>query len=90
MKKFKRIPKFKNEEEERKFWATHDSTDYIDWAKAAKNVVFPNLKPTTKPISIRLPEYMIDELKEKANEIDIPYQTLIKSYIKQGLFNNLT
>ncbi|HEX6977522.1 MAG TPA: BrnA antitoxin family protein, partial [Patescibacteria group bacterium] len=66
----------------------HDSTEYIDWSKAEKNVSFPNLKPTTKPISIRLPEYMIDHLKEKANEIDVPYQSLIKNYIKQGLFNS--
>ncbi|KKU04144.1 MAG: hypothetical protein UX88_C0001G0020 [Candidatus Woesebacteria bacterium GW2011_GWC2_47_16] len=85
MKKLKAIPKFRNEDEEREFWATHDSSDYIDWNKAEKNVVFPNLKPTTKPISIRLPEYMIDRLKEEANEADIPYQSLIKTYIKRGL-----
>ena len=85
MKKLKAIPKFENENEEREFWATHDSTEYIDWSKAEKNVVFPNLKPTTRPISIRLPEYMIDRLKEEANEADIPYQSLIKTYIKRGL-----
>ena len=85
----KKVPHFKSEDEERKFWASHDSTEYVDWNKAIKNVRFPNLKPTTKPISIRLPEYMIDELKEKANEVDIPYQALIKNYIKQGLFNSL-
>jgi len=85
MKKLKQIPRFKSEAEEREFWATHDSSDYIDWSQAERNVSFPNLKPTTKPISIRLPEYMIENLKEKANEIDIPYQSLIKTYIKRGL-----
>ena len=80
----KKIPSFKNEDEEREFWATHDSTDYVDWAKAEK-VSFPNLRPTARPISIRLPEYMIDSLKEKANRIDIPYQALIKQFIHKGL-----
>jgi len=84
-KKFKSIPDFKTEDEERDFWATHDSTDYVDWSKAIKNPVFPNLKPTTRPISIRLPIHMIDRIKVKANEIDIPYQALIKQFIDQGL-----
>lgn len=67
------IPDFKTEEEERGFWVSHDSTEYIDWKRAIRNPVFPNLKPSTRPISIRLPEHMIDRLKTKAHEIDIPY-----------------
>lgn len=84
-KKFKTIPDFKSEDDEREFWATHDSTEYVDWSKAIRNPVFPNLKPTTRPISIRLPEHMINRLKTKANEIDIPYQALIKQFIDKGL-----
>ncbi|EKE06423.1 MAG: hypothetical protein ACD_19C00014G0037 [uncultured bacterium] len=83
-KKFKTIPDFKNEDAERDFWATHDTTEYLDWSKA-EHFVFANLKPTTTPISIRLPDHMIDRLKVKANEIDIPYQSLIKQFINQGL-----
>ena len=83
-KKFKKIPNFKTEDEEREFWATHDSTDYVDWSKA-EHYIFPNLKPTTQPISIRLPLHMINRLKVKANEIDIPYQALIKQFIDKGL-----
>ncbi len=87
MKNKIKIPKFKNEDEERNFWSKIDLSDYYE-ANDFEKVSFPNLKPTAKPISIRLPEYMIDHLKEKANEIDVPYQSLIKSYIKQGLFNS--
>ncbi|MEE8483228.1 MAG: BrnA antitoxin family protein [Nitrospinota bacterium] len=79
-KKLKRTPKFKNEEEERKFWSKHDSTEYIDWTKA-KKVIFPNLKPSTKTISIRLPEHLLNELKLLANKKDMPYQSLIKSLL---------
>ncbi len=71
----KEIPKFKNEAEESKFWATHDSSDYVDWEKAPK-VVFKKLKPTTKNISIRLPMGLIEELKYLANKKDVPYQSL--------------
>ena len=66
-----RIPKFKNEEEEREFWATHDSTDYINWDKAER-ITFSNLKPSVKKISLRLPETMIEELKLLANKRDVP------------------
>lgn len=83
-KKLKKIPKFKNEDEEAEFWNTHDSTDYIDWSKAVR-VRFPNLKPSSTPISIRLPSYMVSELKVKANRLDIPYQTLIKQAIAKEL-----
>ncbi len=84
MKKTKTIPTFKNEEEERLFWETHDSTDYIDMSRA-RSVRFPNLKKTTKSISVRLPVDMIDALKVKANSMDVPYQSLIKMILSEGL-----
>lgn len=84
MKKLKKIPKFKNKEEERKFWANSDSTDYIDWGKSKKST-FPNLKPSTKTISLRLPESMLDELKLIANKRDVPYQSLIKILLKERI-----
>ena len=82
MKTMKKIPKFKNEEAERDFWDKHDSSEYIDFdnAEAAQ---FPNLKPTTKTISIRLPETLINRLKMIANKKDIPYQSLIKLYLAE-------
>jgi predicted DNA binding CopG/RHH family protein len=83
-KAYKDIPKFKTEEEERAFWEANNSTDYIDWSKA-KKAKFPNLKPTLKTISIRLPESMIEELKIKANAMDVPYQSLAKILIANGL-----
>ncbi len=84
MKRTKTIPIFKSEEEERLFWETHDSTDYVNLSKA-KSVRFPNLKKTTKSISIRLPVDMIDALKVKANSMDVPYQSLIKMILSEGL-----
>lgn len=87
MKKPLKMPKFKNEDEERNFWSKIDLTDYFEPSDFVP-VSFPNLKPTTRAISIRLPEYLIDRLKEKANEISIPYQSLIKSYLKQAAFSN--
>ena len=83
-KKLKEIPKFKNEDEEREFWGTHDSTEYFDWDKA-EVAVFPNLKPTTKTISLRLPVWMLDNLKVAANKRDVPYQSLIKMFLKDRL-----
>ncbi|MFA7301746.1 MAG: BrnA antitoxin family protein [Candidatus Shapirobacteria bacterium] len=80
MKKYKMIPRFKNEDEERDFWSTHDSTDYIDWSKAEK-VVFPNLKPTTVSISLRLPISLLARIKQFANKKDVPYQSLMKIYL---------
>lgn len=80
MKKFKKIPDFKNENEERKFWDTHDSTDYIDWSKA-QEVVFPNIKPTTESISLRLPTWLLARIKELANAQDVPYQSLMKIFL---------
>jgi len=78
------IPTFKNIEEERVFWETHDTLDYLDETKV-KKVRFPNLKKTTKSISIRLPVDMIDELKVRANSMDVPYQSFIKMLLKKGL-----
>jgi predicted DNA binding CopG/RHH family protein len=84
MKKKLIIPKFKNEDEERDFWAKISLADYFE-ASDFQKVSFPNLKPTSRSISIRIPEYMLVRLKEKANEINVPYQALIKTYIKAGL-----
>lgn len=84
MKKLKKIPKFKNEDDERRFWSKADSTDHIDWEKSKKGT-FPNLKPSTKTISLRLPESMLDELKLIANKRDVPYQSLIKIMLKERI-----
>ena len=83
MKKLKKIPEFKSEDE-REFWHINDSVDYLDWS-GAKEASFPNLKPTTKSISIRLPEMMIDAIKNIANKTDVPYQSLIKIFLKERL-----
>ncbi|PJE61902.1 hypothetical protein COU87_02070 [Candidatus Roizmanbacteria bacterium CG10_big_fil_rev_8_21_14_0_10_39_12] len=80
------IPQFKNEDEEREFWSNIDlSQHYV--ASDLGEVNFPNLKPTTRPISIRLPENLINRVKERANEVNIPYQSLIKEYIQKGVFS---
>ena len=79
-KNLKPIPKFNNEDEERDFWASADSSDYFDWSKAER-VIFPNLKPSTKSISIRLPSSMLNRLKVLANQKDVPYQSLIKVFL---------
>jgi predicted DNA binding CopG/RHH family protein len=84
MKKQLNKPKFKNEAQEAEWWANLDITEYFEPGDF-KRVSFPNLKPTTRPISIRLPEWLITQLKERANELVIPYQTLIKQFIKKGL-----
>lgn len=78
----KPIPTFKNEDDERKFWATHDSTEFVDWSKA-KRAVFPNLKPSTKSISLRLPESILVGLKMLANKRDVPYQSLLKVFLAE-------
>lgn len=87
MKKLLKLPKFKNEDDERDFWSKLDLSEYFEPSDFVP-VSFPNLKPTTRSISIRIPEWLIDRLKERANEINIPYQSLMKSYLKQGLFGN--
>ena len=79
----KPIPAFTSEDEEREFWSAHDSTDYIDWSKAVRNPVFPNLKPSTRTVSIRLPESLIAELKALANKRDVPYQSLMKIFLAE-------
>jgi len=84
MKKPLILPEFKNEDEEREFWANIDLTDYFE-SSDFHSVSFPNLKPTTRSISIRLPKYLINRVKEIANELDIPYQALIKQYIHKGI-----
>lgn len=81
-RKLKEIPDFKSEDEEREFWATHSTTDYVDWDKA-EEAVFPNLKPSTQSISIRLPLSLLDDLKILANRMDIPYQSLIKMMLDE-------
>ena len=84
----KKIPKFKTEDAEREFWATHDSTEYVDWSKA-KRTVFPKLKPSTKTISLRLPETMLEELKALANRRDVPYQSLLKVFLSERIDSEL-
>lgn len=81
---YKKIPKFKNEEQERNFWARNDSSNYINWTES-KKIKFPNLKPATKPISIRLPVALIEKLKTEANKKDIPYQSYLKMLLYQKL-----
>ena len=88
MSSLKKIPKFKNEDEEREFWAAADSTEYVAWKKSEK-VVFSKLKPSTKTISLRLPEFILDELKMIANKRDVPYQSLIKMFLKDRIDQEL-
>jgi predicted DNA binding CopG/RHH family protein len=83
-KKLKEIPKFASESEERDFWLSHETTDYLDWSKA-KKVSLPNLKPTTQSISLRLPLWMLDSIKTTANRQDVPYQSLIKVWLNEKL-----
>jgi len=88
MKPKKRIPKFRSEEEEREFWASADSTEYFDWSKGQR-VVFPNLRPSLRTISIRLPELMLAELKLLANKRDVPYQSLVKVFLAERIAEEL-
>lgn len=84
----KQLPKFTGEDQERDFWATHDSTAYLDWNKA-KRVTLPNLKPSLKTISIRLPASMIEDLKGLANQRDVPYQSLLKVFLAERIDREL-
>jgi predicted DNA binding CopG/RHH family protein len=84
----KPIPDFHNEDEEREFWSTHDTTQYLDWDKA-EEVVLPNLKPSTRTISLRLPDFMLNELRLLANRRDVPYQSLIKIFLKERIDQEL-
>ena len=88
MKKLKKIPTFRTEEEEREFWSKNDSSTYIDWSKS-KRASFPNLKPSTKTISLRLPEFLLNDLKIIANKRDVPYQSLIKIILKERIDREL-
>ena len=88
MKKFKKIPTFETEEEEREFWSKNDSYTYIVWSKS-KRASFPNLKPSTKTISLRLPEFLLNDLKIIANKRDVPYQSLIKIILKERIDREL-
>ena len=78
----RKLPRFRSEEEERKFWATHDSTDYFDYANA-RQVTFPKLRPSTATISLRLPQGLLDDLRVLANQRDVPYQSLLKVYLAE-------
>jgi predicted DNA binding CopG/RHH family protein len=89
VKKLKSIPRFRSEDEERDFWATHDSTEYFDWSQAER-VVFPNLQPSTRTISLRLPENLLADLKVLANRLDVPYQSLMKVYLAERVMRELT
>ena len=86
-KQLKAVPRFANEAEERTFWEKNDSADYLDWTKAQR-VVLPNLKPTTKTISLRLPQHLLDSIKAAANSRDVPYQSLIKVWLQEKLHNH--
>ncbi len=81
-------PEFRSEDEEREFWANTDSTDYVDWDDA-RRVVLPNLKPSTKTISLRLPAMMLAELKLLANKRDVPYQSLLKIFLAERIAKEL-
>lgn len=84
MKTPKKVPEFKSEAEERAFWEANDSSAYVDWSKAQK-AIFPNLKPTTRSISLRLPSSMLDAIKTAANKNDVPYQSLMKVWSSEKL-----
>jgi len=83
-KKLTPLPQFANESQEQAFWETHDSAEFVDWT-TAKNVSLPNLKPTTKTISLRLPQHLLDGIKTAANSRDVPYQSLIKVWLQEKL-----
>ena len=80
MQKLKKRPTFKSDKQEADFWTSHDSTEYINYAKSQR-VVFPRLKPSTETISLRLPKSLLDQLKTLANKRDVPYQTLLKLFV---------
>ena len=86
--KLKPTPKFESEDDEREFWATHDSTDYVDWSQG-RRVSMPNLKPSTKTISLRLPEPLLENLKMLANKRDVPYQSLLKIFLAERVEEEL-
>lgn len=89
MSNLKKIPDFKDEQEEAEFWRTHDSTEYLEWSEA-RITVFPNLKPTTESISLRLPAPLLARIKELANDKDVPYQSLMKVYLSERVEREIT
>ena len=88
MSKKKKVPKFRSEKHERDFWAKSDPADYVDW-EGAKRVILPNLKPSQKTISLRLPAMMLAELKRLANKRDVPYQSLLKIFLAERIEREL-
>ena len=88
-KSLKKLPKFKNEDEEREFWNTHSSIDYFDMSKAMIGPLFPNLKPSSQSISLRIPSHIVARVKTRANELDVPYQSLMKQYIAKGVLKRV-
>lgn len=86
--RMRKVPRFESEDQERGFWTSHDSTDFVDWRRAER-VKLPNLRPTTRTISIRLPESMIERLKVLANKRDIPYQSLLKMFVADRIEEEL-
>jgi predicted DNA binding CopG/RHH family protein len=87
-KELRAIPRFDNEEQEREFWSKHDSLDYVDW-KRVRRAKIANLKPTTRTVSIRLPETMLEDLRMLANKRDVPYQSLLKIYVAERIEDEL-
>ncbi len=87
-KKPKELPTFKNEDEEREFWGRADSSDYVDWENA-ELAIFPNLKPTTKTISLRMSDSMLNKIRLLANKRDVPYQSLIKMFLTERIDEEL-
>jgi predicted DNA binding CopG/RHH family protein len=86
-RKLKPVPSFRSETDERAFWESHDSTEYVDWSKA-QHVRLPNLKPSTTAISLRLPVSLLDQIKVAANKRDVPYQSLIKMWLAEKIEAN--
>ena len=83
----KALPSFSSEKDERAYWESHDSTEHLDWAMARK-ASLPNLKPTTRTISLRLPQHLLDSIKMAANARDVPYQSLIKVWLQEKLHSH--
>ena len=88
MPKLKKIPEFESEEQEREFWSEHDSSEHVDWSRAER-ATLANLKPSTKTISVRLPESLLEEIKLLANKRDVPYQSLLKLYLAERVKKEL-
>lgn len=87
-KKLKEIPKFRNEDEEREFWSKNSSTEFVDWEQS-ESIILPNLKPTTRTISLRISESMLNQIRLIANQRDVPYQSLIKIFLKDKIKEEL-